>query len=51
MTTNQFKAEMRKIGSNNPDIGIDDKDMIVLKNPTTGKIVETGVPHEAFSLE
>lgn len=40
MTTNPFTADMRKIGSNNPDIGIDDKDMIVLKNPATGNTVK-----------
>jgi hypothetical protein len=43
-----FWREMKKIGTTNPDIGIDLAGNIVLKHPITGKVVETGVPLTSY---
>jgi RHS repeat-associated protein len=43
-----FRREMEAIGSTNPDIGIDVAGNIVLKHPTTGKTIETGVPLSSY---
>lgn len=38
---------MELIDSKNPDIGLDDLDNVVLRNPLTGKNTNTKVPLEA----
>ena len=43
-----FSKELRKINSANPDIGISDAGTLVLKNPKTGKTVDTGVLFDLF---
>lgn len=43
-----FPNEMKKINSTNPDIGISKDGNILLKNPKTGKVSDTGVPIDAY---
>jgi hypothetical protein len=38
----------QKIGSTNPDIGVDSSGNIVLKNPSTGKVINTYIPLSKF---
>jgi len=45
----EFKQEMKKIGTSNPDIGVDKAGNIVLKNPKTGKTFNTNVPLSSFA--
>ncbi|MGC0154973.1 VENN motif pre-toxin domain-containing protein, partial [Chromobacterium vaccinii] len=45
----EFKQEMKKIGTSNPDVGVDKAGNIVLKNPKTGKTFNTNVPLNSFS--
>lgn len=44
-----FGQEMKKIGTTNPDILIDNTGNIVLKNPASGKTILTGVPLRSYS--
>jgi predicted Mrr-cat superfamily restriction endonuclease len=43
-----FKNEMKKINSTNPDIGIDKFNNIHLKNPKTGKTIDTKTPLDLY---
>jgi RHS repeat-associated protein len=43
-----FAKEMKRIGTTNPDIGLDNLGNIILKNPSTGVTVETGIPLSAY---
>jgi phosphoenolpyruvate-protein kinase (PTS system EI component) len=46
----QFRNELKKIGTKNPNIGVDPTGKIVLQNPLDPtKIVPTGLPPEAFA--
>lgn len=47
----QFKTEMDKIGSTNPDIGYDVDGNLLLKNPSNGKEINTNFPISAFTVE
>lgn len=40
---------MKKIGSTNPDIGVNEKGNIVLKDPKTGKTIETDIPMSSYA--
>ncbi|NAS12392.1 DUF6443 domain-containing protein [Poritiphilus flavus] len=43
-----FKNELRKIESTNPDVGIDKSGNLVLRNPKTGKTFFTGLPIDIY---
>ena len=43
-----FKKESQKIGTTNPDIGINDDGNIVLRNPKTSETIETDVPLDSY---
>lgn len=44
----EFKTELKAIGSTNPDIGYSKTGTIVLKNPQTGKTIDTGIPLDYY---
>ncbi|MDM8519420.1 hypothetical protein QUF64_05180 [Anaerolineales bacterium HSG6] len=43
-----FRKESQKIGTTNPDIGFNEAGNIVLRNPKTGKTIETDVPLDSY---
>jgi hypothetical protein len=46
-----FAKESKRIGSTNPDIGVDAAGNIVLRNPKTGAEISTDVPLSSYANE
>ena len=43
-----FAAEMKKIGTTNPDFSPDALGNVMLKNPQTGKVITTNTPFDLY---
>jgi len=44
-----FPKEMKKLNTTNPDFGISDAGNLLMKNPKTGKSLDTGIPFKYYA--